>query len=477
MNILYVAAECAPFIKTGGLADVAGSLPKALNDLGQDCRVVMPLHSQIPEKFLSCMEKISEFYVDLGWKHEYCGVLELDWEGVKYYFLDNKYYFNRPSIYGQFDDAERYIFFSKAAVRLPRILDWKVDIINANDWHSGLVPVFLNDYRTGDDFYKKTRSVYTIHNLKYQGQFSQDVFYWTNLNGFYMSDYDLKYYDSINFMKGGIVHATRVNTVSPNYAEEIRYPFFAEGLDNVISANSGKISGILNGIDTEVWNSEKDPFIAKNYTIKTLEDKKVNKAELQEMYGLPVKENIPVVSMVSRLTSMKGLELVRYIMDELMQEDVQLVVLGTGDYEYEEMFKHYGRKYPKKCAARIYYSNEESHKIYAGSDIFLMPSLSEPCGLSQMISMRYGTVPLVREAGGLMDSVEAYNKYEKTGEGFRFAHINAHELLFTIKDAINLYRTNKKDFTMLQENGMKKDLSWKNSSKQYLKLYEEALEN
>lgn len=477
MNILYVAAECTPFIKTGGLADVAGSLPAALNDLGQDCRVVLPLHRQISQMYIQKMKKIGEFYVDLGWKHEYCGIMQLEWEGVLYYFLDNRYYFDRPALYGQFDDAERYIFFSKAAVRLSRVIDWKIDIINANDWHAALVPVFLNDYRTGDDFYKNTRSVFTIHNLKYQGQFSTDVFYWTNLSGFYMSDYDLKFYDSINFMKGGIVHATRVNTVSPNYAEEIRYPFFAEGLGNVIGAHSEKISGILNGIDTELWNPKKDPMIFKNYDINSLEDKKTNKRQLQKLYGLPEDEDITLISMVTRLTAMKGLDLVRYIMEELMEEDVQFVMLGTGESGYEEMFKYYADRYPSKCASRIYFSNEESHKIYAGSDIFLMPSLSEPCGLSQMISMRYGTVPIVREAGGLKDSVEAYNKFEKTGEGFRFSNINAHELLFTIKDAIDIYKNNKEDFRMLMENGMKKDLSWTISSREYLKLYEDALGN
>ena len=472
MNILYVAAEATPFIKTGGLADVAGSLPQALAKLGQDVRVCLPLHGKIPEKFTRDLIKITDFYVDIGWKHEYCGVYELVTEGVTFYFLDNKYYFNRPSLYGQFDDGERYIFFAKAAARLPRVLDWPVDVIHANDWHSGLVPVFVNDYRTGDAFYKDVKTVLTIHNLKYQGQFAMDLFYWTNLNGFYASDYDLKFYDTINFLKGGIVHATKVNTVSPTYAEEIHYPFFSEGMENVINAYASKISGILNGIDTDKWNPERDPHIAANYSISNLEGKKTCKKALQELCGLPVRSDVPLFAMVSRLTAMKGLDLVRYIMDEFLQEDVQFVVLGTGDETYEEMFRYFAHKYPEKCAAHIYYSDKEANQIYAGADLFLMPSVSEPCGLSQMIAMRYGTVPLVREDGGLMDSVDAYNKYEKTGEGFRFAHVNAHELLYAMRSAVEVYANKPDDFRLLMKNGMKKDLSWKASSKEYLKLYE-----
>lgn len=472
MNILYVASEATPFIKTGGLADVAGSLPQALVALDQDVRVCLPLHAQIPDEYKKLMKKLTDFYVDIGWKHEYCGVHELIMEGVTYYFLDNQYYFNRPSLYGQFDDGERYIFFSKAAARLPRVLDWPVDVIHANDWHSGLVPVFVNDYRTGDSFYKDVRTVFTIHNLKYQGQFSMDLFYWTNLSGYYASDYDLKFYDSINFLKAGIVHATRVNTVSPTYAEEIHYPFFSEGMENVINAHDSKISGILNGIDSDKWDPATDPNIAANYSYEDLAGKKICKKALQEICGLPVREEVPLIAMVSRLTAMKGLDLVRYILDEFLQEDVQLVVLGTGDATYEEMFTYFANKYPNKCAAHIYYSDQEANRIYAGADLFLMPSVSEPCGLSQMIAMRYGTVPVVREAGGLMDSVAAYNKFEKSGEGFRFAHVNAHELLFTLKNAIRVFREEPEDFKMLMVNGMMKDLSWNVSSKEYLKLYD-----
>lgn len=471
MNILFVAAEAAPFIKTGGLADVASSLPKALNALGQDCRVVLPLYGQIDIAYKRDMKKIMDFTVTVGWKNEYCGVFMLDYDGARYYFLDNEYYFNRPSIYGQIDDGERFIFFAKAAVRLPRVLDWPVDVIHANDWHAGLVPAFLNDYRTGDDFYRETRSLYTIHNLKYQGQFSTDLFYWTNLNGAYLSDYDLKFYDTINFMKGAIVHATKVNTVSETYAQEIHYPFFSEGLENVINAYAGKISGILNGIDYDVWNPATDTYLKANYAVGTVARRQINKKHLQELCALPVRD-VPLVAMVTRLNAMKGLDLVRFILEEFLQQDVQFVVLGTGDVTYEEMFRYFAHKYPKKLAARLHFSNAESHDVYAGADLFLMPSMVEPCGLSQMIAMRYGAVPVVREAGGLRDSVNSYNRFEKTGEGFSFANINAHDLLFTLKRAVDVYHNEPEDFQMLQRNGMLKDLSWDVSSCAYIELYE-----
>ncbi len=474
MKILYVAAEATPYLKTGGLADVAGSLPQALTQQGHEVRLVLPMHRAIIDKYKEKTKKLTSFYVDVGWKHEYCGVHLLTKDGVPTYFLDNEYYFNRPSPYGQYDDGERYIFFAKAATRLARVLDWPVDIIHANDWHAALVPVFVNDYRTGDAFYDSVRTVLTIHNLKYQGQYAPEVFYWTNLNGFYASDYDLKFYDTINFLKGGIVHANQVNVVSPTYAEEIHYPFFAEGLESVINTYAYKISGILNGLDMDHWDPASDPLIQTPYDARELSGKKACKQALQEAIGLPIRPNTPLIGMVSRLTAMKGFDLVRYILDEFLQEDVQLVVLGTGEETYEEMFRYFEQKYPDRCAAHLYYSDREAHQIYAGADLFLMPSISEPCGLSQMIAMRYGAVPVVREAGGLMDSVEAYNAYEGSGDGFRFAHVNAHELLFKLKDALQVYHKLPEDFNRLRIHGMKKDFSWAQSSKEYCKLYEAA---
>lgn len=472
MKILFAAAEAAPFIKTGGLADVAGSLPKALKKLGQDVRVVLPLHRQIPEKEIRQMHKIHEFYVDIGWKHEYCGVLELVHDGVTFYFLDNKYYFWREGPYGQFDDGERYIFFSKAVCRLPKILNWKVDIIHANDWHTGLVPVYVCDYRKGDTFYQDVRTLFTIHNLQYQGQFDLSLFYWTNLSSTYCGDYELKFYDSINFMKGAIVYADWVNTVSPTYAREIRYPFFACGLQDVIHAFEGKITGILNGIDDKIWNPQKDPKIFCRYDSSHPSSRAINKKALQEKYGLPVRPDLPLISIVSRLTSQKGMDLIAYISEEMMKRDLQLVVLGTGDSSYEQMFLDLARKHPDKCASRIYFNDDQSRQIYSAADLFLMPSVYEPCGLSQMVAMRYGAIPIVRETGGLRDSVEAYNKYERTGDGFSFAHINADDLLHVLDEATDLYNNQKDQFRNLQVRAMNKDFSWKASSRAYLDLYQ-----
>ncbi|MDY3052605.1 MAG: glycogen synthase GlgA [Ndongobacter sp.] len=475
MNILYVASEAAPFIKTGGLADVAGALPKALCQKGMDCRLVMPLYSQIADEYKSQMQKIGEFWIDLGWKHEYCGILTMTFNGVTTYFLQNDYYFNRASLYGEGDDAERFIFFSKGATRLPKVLDFRVDILHANDWHSALVPVFVNDYRTGDSFYRDVRTVLTIHNLKYQGQFAPEMFYWTNLSGYYMSDYDLKFYQSLNFLKGGIVHANAVNTVSKTYAEEISYSFFGEGLDGVVRAYASKFYGIVNGLDYDVWNPASDEFLTRTYDVDSVLLRKENKRFLQQRYGLEIREDVPMFAMITRLTAMKGLDLLRYVLEELLQEDVQIVVLGTGEETYEEMFRYFAWKYPTKCAARLYYSNEQSHQIYSAADFFLMPSISEPCGISQMIAMRYGAVPLVREAGGLRDTVHPYNKYSGEGTGFSFSNINAHELLFAMKEAIRIYREEPEALAHLQRNAMRERFDWSLAGEEYLSMYRSVL--
>lgn len=476
MKVLYVSAEATPFIKTGGLADVAGSLPQALKEHKIDIRVVLPLFVQIEDKWKSKMKKITEFYVDLNWKHQYCGVYTLNHDNITYYFLDNQEYFFREQVYGELDDAERFIFFSKAVTMLPQEIDWKPDIIHANDWHSGLVPVYVNEFRHGDDFYDDMKTVYTIHNLKYQGQYSSEYWYLTGFPEFLYNDNDLKHFDAMNMMKGGIVHSNAFSTVSPTYAEEIQYPFFGETLDGVIRKHSYKLWGILNGIDYNVWNPKTDDLIDNNYDPKTVEVRKKNKIALQKLYELPENAEIPLIGMVTRLTEMKGMDLVQYVLDELLQMDLQFVVLGTGDTNYEEMLSYYQWKYPKKMASRIYYSNAEAHKIYSSSDLFLMPSVSEPCGLSQMISMKYGALPIVREAGGLKDSVEPYNEYTGEGTGFTFSNINAHEMMYKIKDSLNVYKNKKNDFKKLVDNAMKKDLSWDESSKKYIEMYESILD-
>lgn len=471
MKILYVTSEAHPFIKTGGLADVAGSLPKALKKKRQDIRVVLPLYSQIPKVYRDKMNYIGYYYVDISWKHRYVGVFELEHDGVIYYFLDNESYFDRNNIYGEFDDAERFIFFSKAVVVLPKYLDFKVDVIHANDWHSGLVPVYVNDFRNGDDFYKDVRTVYTIHNLKYQGIFGRDAFYITGLPSGYMNFNDLEFHDAISFMKAGIVHSTKFNTVSQTYAKEITTEFFGEGLQDVINFHSDKLSGIVNGIDYDIWNPKKDKIINTRYDIKSLSKKVKNKTALQREYGLPEREDVVMIGMVTRLTSMKGIDLIRHILEELLHEDIQFVVLGTGDVEYEEMFKYFEYKYPDKMAARMYFSSDESNKIYAASDLYMMPSLAEPCGISQLIAMRYGTLPIVRETGGLSDTVIPFNRFTNEGTGFTFSNINAHEVLFKTQEAIRLYYDDKEIFNKLIENAMTSVFNWRKSSKEYLELY------
>lgn len=470
MKVLFLASEAVPFVKTGGLADVAGSLPKELLKKGIDVRVVLPLYSLIDDKYRKKMKLVTEFYVDLDWKHQYAGVYSLVYDKVTYYFIDNMEYFDRTSAYG-YDDAERFIFFSKACTMLPKEIDFKPDIIHSNDWHTALVNVYVNDFRKGDDYYKDIRTLFTIHNLKYQGVFDSGYLLMTGLDSYYFNEHDLKYFDSINFMKGGIVHSNAFNTVSENYAREIQYPFYGEGLDGVVREYKDKLSGIVNGIDYDIWNPKTDKFIEKNYDVNSIEEKAKNKKALQKLYKLPEKKDVPLIGICSRLTAMKGFDLVRYILDELLQEDLQIAVIGTGDYTYEEMFKYFEWKYPEKVAARIYYDNDESHLLYAASDFLMMPSISEPCGISQLIAMRYGTLPIVREAGGLKDTVKPYNQYTKEGTGYSFENINAHELLYITKKAIEVYKDNREDHDTLIENAMKENNDWEMSALKYIDLY------
>lgn len=471
MNILYVTSEATPFIKTGGLADVAGSLPKALKEKGEDIRVVLPLYKQIAEEYKEKMEYIGYYYVDIAWMHRYCGVFKLEYNDVLFYFIDNEQYFSRDNIYGEFDDAERFIFFSKAVVMLPKFLDFRCDVIHSNDWHSGLVSVYVNDFRKGNDFYKDTRTLFTIHNLKYQGIFDRSVFHMTGLPGGYMNFNDLEYNNAISFIKAGIVHSNKFNTVSGSYAEEIKSDFFGEGLQDVIKYHEYKLSGIVNGLDYDVWNPKTDNIINTNYDVNTFYKKKLNKKDIQKRFGLEVRDDVCMIAMVTRLTPMKGLDLLRYVFEELVQEDIQFVLLGTGEYEYEEMFKYFEYKYPKKVAARIYFNAKEANMIYSAADLYMMPSIAEPCGISQLIAMRYGSLPIVRETGGLKDTVIPYNKYTGEGTGFSFANVNAHDLLFKTKEAINLYYEERDKFNNLVKNAMNANYNWDRSSNEYIKLY------
>lgn len=475
MKILYAAAESSPFMKTGGLADVAGSLPISLKSQGHDIRVVMPLYSKIKEEYKREMEDQGHFFVDLGWRHKYVGVFSYKKENVIYYFIDNEDYFKRDNIYGEIDDGERFIFFTKAVAQMLKFLDFKADVVHSNDWHTGLLPIYIKEFAKGDEFYKNIKTVFTIHNMKYQGVFPASILGdVAGLSEEYYHEDGLKYYDNINMMKAGIVYCDLLTTVSSTYSEEIKNSYFGEKLEGIIRNNQDKLYGVVNGIDYNIYNPEIDKNIDFNYNINTIDKKVENKLALQKLVNLPLNENVPVLGMVTRLVAMKGLDMVRYVLDELLQEDIQFVLLGTGDKEYEELFQYFQDVYPNKMASRIYFNENHSHKIYAGSDIFLMPSLAEPCGISQLISLRYGTVPIVRETGGLKDTITPYNKYTGEGNGFSFKNQNAHELLFTIKEALNLYK-DKEKWRGLMISGMNSKNDWEESSKEYIGLYSELL--
>ena len=473
-NILFVASECVPFIKTGGLADVVGALPKYVNKEEYDIRVLIPNYKAIPQKYKSQMRYKTHFYMDLAWRTQYVGILEMELDGVKFYFIDNEFYFAGDKPYGEiYQDIEKFAFFSKAALSALPVLDFRPDIIHCHDWQTGLVPVMLHDSFQNNPFYHGIKSIMTIHNLKFQGIWDkktvQDI---TGLSSYYFAPDKLEAYGDANYLKGGIVYADMVTTVSQTYAEEIKTPFYGEGLDGLMNARSNCLRGIVNGLDYDVWNPETDTYIVNNYNAVNFRKEKVkNKTELQKELGLAVNDKIFAVGIVSRLTDQKGLDLVDYVIEELCAPDMQFIVLGTGDPKYENLFRHYEWKYKDRVSANIYYNNERSHKIYAACDAFLMPSLFEPCGLSQLMSLRYGTVPIVRETGGLKDTVEPYNQYEDTGTGFSFRNYNAHEMLNAVRYAKDVYYNHRREWNKIIDRGMAMDFSWKTSAKQYEELY------
>lgn len=477
MKILFAASEAAPFLKTGGLADVALSLPKYLKKLGVDIRVIMPKYGKISEEFKDKMDKISEFKVPVGWRNQYCGLEHLKYKNIDFYFLDNEYYFKRETPYGFYDDGEIFSFFSRGVLEAIKYIDdFKPDIIHCNDWHTGMVPVLLNAFYRDDENYKNIRTIYTIHNLKYQGVFSKDVLYdLLGLDSSYFAENKLKFYDAISFMKGGIVYSDIVNTVSNTYAEEIKTPYFGENLDGLLNAVGNKLYGIINGIDYEAYNPRRDKTIPKTYGITTLKNKIKNKEELQKTLNLPVDADIPVIGLVSRLVSQKGIDLIRGVIEEILELPIQLVVLGSGDQSYEDLFNYYSYKYPNKLSSNIGFSDQLARLIYAGSDMFLMPSLFEPCGIGQLIALRYGTIPIVRETGGLKDTIKPYNKFTGEGNGFSFTNYNAHDMLNVIKLAIETFG-NKKEWLKIQKNAMHSEISWKESAKEYKKLYNELMQ-
>lgn len=473
MNVLFATSECAPFVKTGGLGDVAGSLPQTLREKSVDARVVMPLYSCIPQHFKDEMKYIDHIYIDVAWRRQYCGIFELNYNNCIYYFIDNKFYFSGDKPYDHIHlDCEKFIFFSKAALSILPTIGFKPDVINCNDWQTGPIPVFLDTFRN-NPFYENIKTVMTIHNLKFQGRWDlggiKDAM---GIPDYYFTPDKLEYYRDANLLKGGMVYATKISTVSDTYAKEITTPYYGEGLDSLLRARSGDLIGIVNGISYDDWNPSKDEFIAKKYNARTFKSgKAANKAALQREVGLPEEPDKMLIGIVSRLTDQKGFDLIAYKLEELMNGGCQIVVLGTGEEQYENLFRHYAWKYPDKFAAWITYSNEMSHKIYAGCDAFLMPSAFEPCGLSQLISMHYGTLPIVRETGGLKDTVVPYNQYTGEGTGFSFANYNADEMLGCIWYAMEVYYNNRDAWTAMAKKAMAEDYSWNVSAEKYIDMY------
>lgn len=477
MNILIVASEAHPFIKTGGLGDVIGALPVALNDLGADVRVVIPNYRDIKKEIKENLKYIDNFTVNVGWRNQYCGILEYEHEGVKFYLLDNEYYFNRDGLYGYYDDGEKFAFFDRAVLEFVKHIDWVPDILHCNDWQTGMVPVLLKLEYSKEEKFKNMKTMFSIHNLFFKGMFDPKVL--PELFGYDYESFNngsLEHYGAVSFLKGGINYADKVTTVSKSYAEEIKTPEYGERLEGLLRYRSSALEGIVNGIDYKEYNPEEDKYIYSTYSINDLENKKINKEELQKELGLTVNKDVPMIGLVSRLTHQKGCDLIINILEELLKEDIQVVVLGTGDYMYEESFKIFQGRHPNKISANIKFSNELAHKIYAASDMFLMPSLFEPCGLGQLIALRYGSIPIVRETGGLKDTVTPYNEYDETGNGFGFKNYRFEELLNITKYAIRIYG-NKDKWNNIVRQAMSADNSWEKSAKEYIEIYNQLITN
>lgn len=473
-KVLFIASESVPFIKTGGLADVVGSLPKYLSKDEFDVRVILPKYMCMKEEYKSQLNYVTHFYMDLGWRSQYVGILQMVYDGIQFYFIDNEYYFSGFKPYGNiYEDIEKFAFFSKAALSALPSIGFRPDIIHCHDWQTGLVPVFLKDRFQENDFYAGIKTIMTIHNLKFQGIWDmKTVKNITGLPDYYFAPDKLEAYGDANYLKGGLVYADAITTVSPTYAEEIKTPFYGENLNGLMLARAHDLRGIVNGIDYAEYNPETDTMIEQNYNAKNFRKEKIkNKIALQKELGLAQNEKTFMIGIVSRLTDQKGFDLINYMMEEMCQQDWQIVVLGTGEERYENMFRHFAWKYPDKVSANIYYSEAMSHKVYASADAFLMPSLFEPCGLSQLMSLRYGTLPIVRETGGLKDTVEPYNEYEGTGTGFSFTNYNAHEMFNTIRYAHSVYVDKKREWNKLIDRAMAADFSWKASADKYAEMY------
>ena len=471
MKILFVASECAPFAKSGGLGDVLWSLPRALKDEDTEVAVMLPKYTQIPSKFRNQMEHVVNFTVDVSYRRQYCGVDKLEIDGITYYFIDSMYYFDRESLYGYVDDGERFSFFSQAVIEAMEKIDFIPDVLHVNDWQAAIIPLLLKVKYSWIDSYQDIRTMLTIHNLKFQGIFPREALGdLLSIGDSVMTDDGVEFYGTVNYMKGGINYADWVTTVSPTYAEEIKYPYYGEGLHGLMLRTQSKLSGILNGIDREINDPATDPHIPAHYTDEDLSGKKICKAELQKELGLPVSD-APIIGIISRLTDQKGFDILSWGLEQLLQNDVQFVVVGTGELQYEEMFRYFAWKYPDKISSQIRFDAGLAQRVYAGSDMMLVPSRFEPCGLTQLVAMRYGTVPVVRETGGLKDTVTPYNPVTGKGLGFTFQTYDGLDLKGAVDRALEVYH-DPTAWQALVERDMAADFSWDQSADKYRAIYE-----
>ena len=476
MNILYVTSEAVPFCKTGGLADVAGSLPQSLAANGDRVSVILPLYQSVADAWRDRLHFERYTYVRLAWRSLYCGLFSYERQGVTWYFVDNEQYFKRPELYGYYDDGERFAFFCRAVTELLPLLPEKPDVVHCNDWQTALVPIYIRDEAVREEFYKSVRTVITVHNIEYQGRYGretvEDLF---GLDAGWFTGGTLAFDGDVNLLKGAIVTADAVTAVSPTYAQELKYAYFAHGLESVMQMVEGKLHGVLNGIDMERYDPASDPNLTANYSLRRMAGKAKDKAALQRMMGLAERKDTSVVAMVSRLVSHKGLDLVCETLDYFMEKDMQLVVLGKGDGKYESFFSWAQAKYPGRVAVHLGYSESLAMQIYAGADLFLMPSKSEPCGLSQMIAMRYGAVPIVRRTGGLADTVRSCQVGQEDGTGYLFERYDAGAMLDVVGQATGLYRGDRAGFDTVRRRGMTADFSWARSAGEYRHIYEKLL--
>ena len=472
MKILFAASEAVPFCKTGGLADVAGSLPQALAASGDKVEVILPLYQRVSDAWRNELSFVCNIEVPLGWRRVYCGLFRMEKDGVTWYFVDNEYYFKRDALYGHYDDGERFGFFSRAIVALLPSLEFLPEVIHCNDWQTALVPIYLKDECVRWPEVRGIKTVFTIHNIEYQGRYGKETL--EDLFGLapgWFADGTVAMDGDVNLLKGALMVCDAITAVSPTYAQELRHAFFAHGMQSVIERNAGKLHGVLNGIDMARYDPSTGTGIPHKFSVKSMAGKAKNKAHLQEQMRLTVNPDVPVIGIVSRLVSHKGLDLICQVFDQIMDLNCQFVVLGSGDWNYEQFFEQKRNQYDGRMGLYRGYNEGLANTIYAGADLLLMPSKSEPCGLSQMIAMRYGTVPIVRETGGLKDTVHPYESWCGAGNGFTFAGYNSGDMLYVIRQAVDLYYNNPTAFKQLRRTGMAEDFSWANSANSYNEIY------